>query len=548
MRGASRPTALRRVAAAVALGCAVAGAAGAALATPPATDRPATGPADRDLFAAPAAASVPAGTGASPPSSTVPLAACRLRGLPTAAWCGTLRRPLDPAAPGGPTIAVRFAVLPAVARVKRPDPIVFFAGGPGQSVIDLAGPVAAMLARPNNRRDLVLVEQRGTGASAPLHCDFDAPGAAWRPLGEAADPQRRLADLETCRTRLERQPHGDLRRYTTSVAVDDVRAVLDALGVARANLVGGSYGTRVAIEFARRFPDRVRRSVLDGVAPPDMALPRAGGADNQAALDAVFDACAADAGCAARHPDLQRRFRALLASLPRAVEMPHPLTGVPEPVTLTRETLLGLVRAPLYAPALASGLPPAIEAAVDGRFGPLAALASALAAGGLGRMSTGLHLSVVCSEDLAPVAAAPAAADFGRSFEDLYAAMCERWPRGTPPAGFHTLVPARSPVWLLSGGADPVTPPRHGERVAAALGPLARHAVVEHAGHGTLSLACVRDAVARFVEADTDAAAAAVDLPCAGAIPRPPAFVPPGPPARRGPAQQTPATSTPAVR
>lgn len=485
-----------------------------------------------------ACAIVPALGGATPaavPPGSVPLTACRLPGLETAALCGSVQRPLDPQVPGGRSIDVHFAVLPAVARVRRPDAVVFFAGGPGQSAIDLAGSVVALLGRLNNRRDIVLVDQRGTGRSAPLICPSDAPAAAWRPLAEVADTARRAAEVAACREALQRLPHGDLRHYTTPVAMDDVRAVLDALGIARANLVGGSYGTRAALEFARRFPDRVRRSVLDGVAPPDMALPESGAADTQAALDALFAACEAETeGCARRHPRLRERFRAFALSLPRTFEVAHPLSGVVEPLTLTRDGLLGLIRAPLYAPALAAGLPAALDAAITGRPEPLVGLASALGGGRAARLATGMHLSVVCSEDLPPagavVAPVPAASapDMGRSFADLYAALCDGWPRGDVAPDFRRLPPARSATWLLSGGLDPVTPPRHGARVAAALGPLARHDVVPNAGHGTLALACVRDAVVRFVDAPGDAEALAVDARCADALPRPPAFVPPG--------------------
>jgi pimeloyl-ACP methyl ester carboxylesterase len=500
------------------------------------------GCARRALAAAAAAAAgafVPAVGSATPaagPPASVPLASCRLPGLETAAWCGSVRRPLDPQTPGGRTIEVHFAVLPALARVRRPDAVVFFAGGPGQSAIDLAGPVAAMLGRLNNRRDIVLVDQRGTGRSAPLMCPTDTPAAAWRPLAEGVDIARRAAEAAACREALQRLPHGDLRHYTTAVAMDDVRAVLDALGIDRANLVGASYGTRAALEFARRFPDRVRRSVLDGVAPPDMALPESGAPDTQAALDALFAACEAETdGCARRHPRLRERFRAFAASLPRTFEVAHPLSGVVEPLTLTRDGLIALVRAPLYAPALAAGLPAALDAAIAGRPGSLAALASSLGGSRAARLATGMHLSVVCSEDLPPAGAvaapAPAASapDVGRSFADAYAASCAGWPRGDVPPDFRRLSPTRSATWLLSGGLDPVTPPRHGARVAAALGPLARHEVVPNAGHGTLALACVRDAVVRFVEAPGDADALAIDARCAAALPRPPAFVPPGP-------------------
>ena len=200
-------------------------------------------------------------------------------------------------------IDVHFAVLPALAHNKLPDPVFFFAGGPGQSAIELAGPVAAQMGRLNNRRDLVFVDQRGTGRSAPLRCETDEQPL--RPLAEQFDPQLQLARLATCRERLMRLPHGDLRRYTTPIAMADADAVRRALGAPTINLVGASYGTRAALEYMRQFPRAVRRVVLDGVAPADMVLPASFSADNQAALDGLFEWCAADADCNARHPRLR---------------------------------------------------------------------------------------------------------------------------------------------------------------------------------------------------------------------------------------------------
>src|SRR5690606_32997154 len=136
-----------------------------------------------------------------------------------------------------------------------------------------------------------------------------------------------------------------------------------ALGAGRINLVGASYGTRAALDYQRQFPARVRRSVLDGVAPPDMALPGSFSTDAQAALDAWFAACHSDAACAARHPRLREDWQVLLASLPRGVTLRHPLGGREERLQLTRELLLGAVRAALYTPAHAAALPPAIAEA-----------------------------------------------------------------------------------------------------------------------------------------------------------------------------------------
>jgi pimeloyl-ACP methyl ester carboxylesterase len=459
---------------------------------------------------------------------------CRLDGLAQAARCGVLRRPLDPARPQGPQIDLHFAVVPALARNKAPDAVFFFAGGPGQSAIRLGGMLASAHSRLQQRRDLVFVDQRGTGRSAPLACPDDDLRAVLQPLAARSDEGQRLQQLQACRQALQALPHGDLRFYTTDIAMADVDAVRQALGIAQINAIGASYGTRAVLSYQRQFPQAVRRAVLDGVAPPDMRLPEAGGVDNQAVWDKLLQACADDKACAARHPGLAQRLPGLLAALPQPVALPHPVSGKLESVVLTRETLLAMVRAPLYSPALAAALPAALDDAAAGRWAPLAALGAAL--GGLGGgFATGQHFSVVCSEDLGanappapPAPALPASAVFAGSGSALYQAACADWPRGTVLPAFYTLPPAVAPTWRLSGSLDPVTPPRHGQRVAQALGPLARHVVVPNTGHGTLALPCLRDAVARFITTDDAAAALATPADCAAGVPRPPAFVPPG--------------------
>ena len=455
------------------------------------------------------------------------LAPCRLRGVEHEALCGSVQRALDPAHPQGPQIAIHYAVLPALARNKRADPVFFFAGGPGQSAIEIAPQVAAMLTRFANRRDIVLIDQRGTGRSAPLLCEAEDPAL---PLAELFAPRRQRERLAACLARLRTLPHGDLRFFTTTLAMQDADAVRAALGAERVNLVGGSYGTRAALEYLRQFPQRVRRAVIDGVAPPDMVLPASFSTDNQAVLDALFAACTADPACAAREPGLHERWRALLATLPREIELRHPLTDRPERLTLDRETLLGLVRGPLYAPALAAGLPAAIGQATRGRFDALAGLAQSLGGRRGLQLAAGMHFSVVCAEDFPRLAASTdkAGADFGDSFAALYRDICVGWPRGDVPPAFYTLPAAPVATLVLSGGLDPVTPPRHGERVARALGAKALHVVVPNAGHGVMGLGCMRDVLYRFVDATSDDAALTVETACAARIPRPPMFNLPG--------------------
>lgn len=459
-------------------------------------------------------------------AAAAPLEPCRLRGVEHDALCGTVKRPLDPARTDGPAIDVHFAVVPALARNKKPDPVFFFAGGPGQSAIEIAGPMSRLLARLSNRRDLVFIDQRGTGRSAPLDCDAPAPT---QPLRDQADLGAMQARLQACRAALQKLPHGDLRQYTTTVAMADADAVRQALGAAQVNLVGGSYGTRAVLEYQRQFPQAVRRAVIDGVAPPDMVLPATFSADGQAAFDALLDACAKAPACATRHPALREQWRSVAAALPREITLVHPVTGLPERVMLTREMAASLLRLPLYVPALASALPHAIAEAAAGRFDALFGLSGAMTGrrGGF-RMAEGMHFSVVCAEDVPRLdrATDTPGADFGDGFARLYREVCADWPRGSVPPAFYTMVPAPSATLVLSGGIDPVTPPRHGERAAKALGAKARHVVVAQAGHGVMQLGCMRDVLYRFIDAASDDDALKLDAACAEGIPRPPAFQP----------------------
>ena len=450
---------------------------------------------------------------------------CWLPGVEHQAWCSTLKRPLDPAQPGGVQIDIHFAVLPALARNRKSDPVMFFAGGPGQSAMDLGGGVSRLLARLANRRDVVLIDQRGTGRSAPLACP---EVEATAPLAALLDPARQLERVKACLALLKTLPHGDLRHYSTWVAMQDADAVRQALGVVQVNLIGGSYGTRAALEYMRQFPKAVRRAVIDGVALPDMVLPAAMSTDNQAAFDAMTAACQAQAACRQKFPALADDWRALLASLPRAAAVAHLITGVDERVVMTRDAVLSFARAALYVPALASALPLAVTEASRGRFEALLGLGSALGGRASGRLSEGMHYSVVCAEDLPRLqeAADMPGVDFGGTAAALYRQVCAGWPRGEVPADFYRVPVAPAATLVLSGGADPVTPPRHGERVARALGPLAVHQVVPQAAHGVMTLACMRDVLFRFIDAEDAAAALGVESGCAAAVPRPPAFMP----------------------
>ena len=463
-------------------------------------------------------------------AASLPLHACRLAGLEHDAQCGVLKRPLDPARPDGTQIDLHVVVIPALARQKLPDPIFFFAGGPGQSAIELAGVIEHLTSRLGARRDLVLIDQRGTGHSAPLKCDTPAAEEA---LARAFDRSRAIAALDDCRVALQKLPWGDLRFYTTTIAMADTDAVREALGADRINLLGVSYGTRASLEYMRAYPTHVRRVMIDGVAPPDMVLPDTDDVDADAALAALFRDCAAEKACAQAHPVLDRTWQRLLASLPKPIDFVGPITGEMRHATLTREALHALVRPGLYSPTVGAVLPYAIDQAAAGHFEPLLAFSFS----GLD-LADGEHFSVICAED-APRMAPANGSSSDEGARAMYRDACAHWPRGDVPAAFYTIPRSAAPVLLLSGGIDPVTPPRHAERVAKALGPNARSVVVANNGHNVTGIACMRDAVFHFINAATDAEAQAVDTSCAAKVPRPLAFQPPLP-ARAKPADNDP--------
>jgi pimeloyl-ACP methyl ester carboxylesterase len=426
--------------------------------------------------------------------------------------CGQIQRPLNPAQADGKKIAIHFVVVPSQDRNKLKDAVFLLAGGPGQSAIELAGFGQAVFGRLNRRRDLVFVDQRGTGSSAPLHCPELENNS------DVVDNEAMLKMTDACMKNLQTLPYGELQYFSTSIAVQDLEAVRKELGYSAINLVGASYGTRAGLEYLRQFPTSVRRLILDGIAPPDMRLPAA---DAQVALDGVFADCAKDALCNKNYPDLAARWKKLLASMPQKIQVKHPRLMTQLSMPMTRNSLIGLVHKTLYAPATTAALPYVISQAEQGHFEPLITLSGALSLVGPGAIAYGMHFSVWCGEAYARPNALVPNNDFDMVNTSMYNNVCEKWPRASIPAEFFEIPVSIAPVLLLSGGIDPVTPTRHGAAVAKALGAKARHISVANAGHGLLAHGCIRDVLYRYVNAKDDAEVSKLDTACVRQIPRP---------------------------
>jgi pimeloyl-ACP methyl ester carboxylesterase len=437
---------------------------------------------------------------------------CRLPDFPQEVQCGKIQRPLNPAQVDGKKIDIHYVVVPSKDRNKLKDAVFLLAGGPGQSAVELAGFGQAVFGRLNRRRDLVFVDQRGTGRSAPLHCPDLENGS------EVVDNETMLKMTDVCMRNLQTLPYGDLQYFSTSIAVQDLEAVRKELGYSAINLVGASYGTRAGLEYLRQFPTSVRRLILDGIAPPDMHLPAA---DAQIALDGVFTSCAKDLQCNQSYPDLATRWKKLLVSMPQKIEIKHPRLIKQLNVPMTRDSLIGMVHKTLYSPSTTAALPYVITQAEQGHFEPLVALSGTLSLVGPGAIAYGMHFSVWCGEAYARPKSFVPKDDFELMSTKLYDKVCEKWPRANIPPEFFDVPVSIAPVLLLSGGIDPVTPTRHGAAVAKALGAKAKHVSVDNAGHGLLAHGCIRDVLYRYVNAKDDAEAIKLDTTCVRQIPRP---------------------------
>ena len=455
---------------------------------------------------------------------------CSAADGPTDGYCGVVDVWEDRGARTGRRIGLKVVVLPALKQDHAADPLVILAGGPGQGAADMAAGYEEILRPIEIRRDIVFVDQRGTGKSNPLECRNGRDAAMTEPGGLAA---RMRACLEAYR------PRADVTRYTTDVAMDDLDDVRRFLGYSTIDLYGASYGTRAAIVYVRRHGEHVRTVVLDGVTPPDSRLPLYFARDAQRALDLLFRDCASDPACDARFPDLRRRLPALLDDVgahPRRIRFADPQTGLPREVDLSRAMLGGILFTALFSPTTAADIPLLVEEAEHGNFAGFLAMGASFRRAA-DSVAKGMEYSVVCSEDaprIAPGAIERESAGtfLGPATARSFLEPCAFWPVAHMDPAYYEMPPSTLPALVVSGALDPVTPPAWGADVAAHW-KNARHVVLPGAGHfhvapGESSTQCVVRMIAAFLDAGS---AAGVDASCAGRSKRPPFFLSPSGPA-----------------
>jgi pimeloyl-ACP methyl ester carboxylesterase len=432
----------------------------------------------------------------------LPLTECRLEHplhlSSVTARCGQLAVPEDPEHPAAGSIALAVAVVPALNRRSDAAPLFILAGGPGQSAQSLYAALAGAFARINREHDIVLVDQRGTGRSHPQSCAYPED---WQ---EPADP---LPVLRSATQACLQQLGERVRFYTSSVAVHDLELVRAALGYERIELYGASYGTRVAQLYMRREPERVSAAILDGVTYPEQIIGPDTPADAEHALALIVARCAAQSDCARAFPELAADLKTLrqqYGTQKTQLKLNDPNSGLPQPLEFNRSVLTAALRFLSYNSTQASLLPVLIHEAAHGVLAPLAAQ-TVMSTRQVGeQLAVGMQYSVVCSEDVPFFAGVPQdraaqnASYFGREQLEALEAVCALWPRGPVDADLHAPLKSAVPTLLLSGEADPVTPPAAAERAAQGLSHH-RHLVLSGEGHGQLASGCMPRLTAQFL-------------------------------------------------
>jgi pimeloyl-ACP methyl ester carboxylesterase len=457
--------------------------------------------------------------GSSPPALT--LLPCDPPGVGERAYCGVHEVWEDRSARSGRRIPLRVMLLPAHNPGSAPDPIVVLQGGPGASNVAAAGLLAGSPLRAD--RNILMVDVRGTGGSAALDCGFQAGYGSTGYLEDFLP----IAGVRACRDSLTAQ--ADLTQYVTPHVVDDLAEVLDALDLEQVNLHGFSGGTRQALAFIRRHPERVRTALLEGPVPLDARIPLTFARDAEDALDGVLAECLRDAACGRAFPAIRQEF---LSVLQRVDSAPVPITvgrqNETVRISLSRPAFAQIIRYMLYRPATAAALPLAVHRAARGDFARLGGAAVSVGVGG--GISIGFYLSNTCSEDLPWFTDAEASSAAAGTFLGTYRLQqqrdaCSVWPRAELPTGY--LGPVRSPVpvLILVGERDPVTPPRWGHEVAKHLANT-QVIVVPGGGHAFAGLEpgeCLPAIRKQFL---AEASIAGLPLECVAHLRRPPFLLP----------------------
>ena len=418
----------------------------------------------------------------------------------------------------GRRIPLNIILLPSMNQQRpAPDPLFYLAGGPGAGATTYA--TEAFIQNLRRNRDVVLVDQRGTGESSPLNCPLAGSREDMRPYFGPPFP---VEKVRVCRAELEKV--ADLTQYTTSIAMDDLDEVREALGYNMVNIYGGSYGSTTSLAYLRQHGDHVRSVAIFGIAPPSAKLPLSFAKGVQDSMNRLFSDCAADKACAAAYPDVSGDLKKVLARFdngPVEVEATNIYTRQAQKVTVTRDAFVDGIRQLLYVPNAAAALPALIHIGAGGDLGPLVGTAFQVMSQIDSKIARGMQFSVICAEDVPfitdqDIKTTSANSFYGDARVRPTMKACEEWPKAKVAASFVEPVKSDKPVLMVSGALDPVTPPWLAQEVAKTL-PNSKLVIIQNATH--TSYDCVEGFIADFIDKGTTQG---LDTSCTEKIQRPP--------------------------
>ncbi len=441
-----------------------------------------------------------------PDSNQIEFSNCMLAlpgtNLTASARCGSLEVPENPADPAGRRISLNVAIAPATGKATEPDPVFFFAGGPGQAASETWVIMRSVLNKIRKTRDIVMVDQRGTGQSNKLACESEVA----EDLNQEIDLDLIRTEIEKCLTELD----GDPRFYTTSIAMGDYNLVREAMGYKKINLVGVSYGTRAAQVYLRLFPETVRSVTLDSVVPMQLALGQEHAPMLDRSVEKVFADCAGDESCNSLFPRQAEELNDLFTQLraePQQILMINPVSGEPQAVRLTADTLAVAIRFLSYSSETQALIPLLVhEALTTGNLSRLASQAVLVMTGLNEMLARGMELSVLCSEDYPFIDTSADYSDtlMGNLMLKIVDLQCKVWPHDPAPEGFHLPVVSDVPVLLMSGERDPVTPPHYATQTAETFSN-SLNLVARGQSHSVMKNVCLRTITTEFINQGTGA-------------------------------------------
>jgi pimeloyl-ACP methyl ester carboxylesterase len=420
---------------------------------------------------------------------------CYLDGLDEQFQCGKINVPENPKQPDGKQIDIHFAILPAIKNTHPDEALLAIAGGPGQSAIENAAGFNSMLTKVRQQRDILLIDQRGTGQSNILSCDEGDLNA----LSVNEDNLDMLAITEKCLAEID----ADVTQYGSNTALKDFEAVREYLGYKKLHVYGISYGTRMAQLYMRHYPEALATVTLDGVVPMQQSV-IAIGSSIERGLNVLWRDCKSTPECQQQFPDLVDEYNQVdqqLANAPISQKVRDPQTDEPSDFLLTRSKYSGAIRMAMYMPNIRALIPHAIHQAAQGNYQPILGI-YALTADSTG-IAIGMHASVVCGEDIHRITEQmrkdAKESYISGSMLDGLEKTCQAWPMTAEDDSFSEPVDSDIPTLLLSGELDPATPPNWGALAQEKLSK-SKHFIAPYATHGVAYQSCGNDLVAQLVE------------------------------------------------